>query len=263
MESPANAARGRRSPTSRGRPYTVVLVDDHDLVRGALRQTLSAAGMRVVGEGRTPQAGLEAVRALEPAVVVTDVVFGGVPQPHAVQEISRLAPGSRVVVLTSSRRHELLLGAITAGARGYLLKNATRETIASAIRACAAGECVISPELLESLADRVRGVLPAASTPNGNGAEQIRETLTKRELEIFSRLPSGQTNRAIGDAFSLSENTVKNHIASILTKLNLDNRIQAAVHAVRNGFSLLVALFALHAVADEGELIGTLSSLFG
>jgi two-component system nitrate/nitrite response regulator NarL len=219
--------------------------------------------MFVVGEARTPEAGIEAVKALEPSVVVTDVVFRGIPRPDTIEQISAIAPAARVVVLTSTQRHELFLGAITSGARGYLLKNATRETIASAVRACAVGECVISPEVLESLAERVRDGLPGPSAANGNGAERIRETLTKRELEIFSRLPSGQTNRAIGDAFSLSENTVKNHIASILTKLNLENRIQAAVHAVRNGFSLLVALFALHSVADEGELLGTLASLFG
>ena len=134
---------------------------------------------------------------------------------------------------------------------------------ASAIRACAVGECVISPEILDSLAGRINGRRAASAGPGAREAEEIRQTLTKRELEIFSRLPSGQTNRAIGDAFSLSENTVKNHIASILTKLKLDNRIQAAVHAVRNGFSLVAALFALHSVADEPDIFGAIASLLG
>ena len=111
-EAPALSPRVRRKPAATAKPCTVVLVDDNDLVRGAMRQTLTAAGLRVVGEGRAPEAGLEAVRALEPAIVVTDIVFGGVPQPDAVACLSRLSPASRVVVLTSSRQHELFLSAI-------------------------------------------------------------------------------------------------------------------------------------------------------
>jgi DNA-binding CsgD family transcriptional regulator len=84
-----------------------------------------------------------------------------------------------------------------------------------------------------------------------------------RELEIFRRLPTGETNREIGAVFSLSENTVKNHVASILTKLRLDNRIQAAVQAVRNGLSVFVAAFALHAFGDDADVLGAVARLFG
>jgi DNA-binding NarL/FixJ family response regulator len=265
METRTQAAArtaGRLTPSAK--QPTVVLVDDQDLTRGAMRQTLTAAGLQVVGEGKTLQAGLRAIRDLEPSLVVMDVVFGGVAQVDAVERVSRLAPGARVVVLTSSAHNELLFRSLSAGARGYLLKNAPRETIARAIRACACGECVISPELLRVLAERARRAKVAPAAGNGSqGAEAIRVALTKRELEIFRRLPTGETNREIGDAFSLSENTVKNHVASILTKLHLDNRIQAAVHAVRNGFSLVLAAVAVRAIAGEAEVFGVFSSLFG
>jgi two-component system nitrate/nitrite response regulator NarL len=263
MEMRTNAAQALRRPTSRAKPTTVVLVDDQDLTRGAMRQTLTAVGLRVVGEGKSLQAGVKAVRELEPSLVVMDVVFGGVAQLDAVERVCRMAPSARVVVLTSSAHHELFFRAISAGARGYLLKNAPREAIARAIRACASGECVISPELVTSLAERARRGKVAAAGNSGNGAEEIRAALTKRELEIFRRLPTGETNREIGAVFSLSENTVKNHVASILTKLRLDNRIQAAVHAVRNGLSVFVAAFALHAFGDDADVLGAVAGLFG
>jgi len=265
MEPSAQAAArtAKRSPTS-AKQTTVVLIDDQDLTRGAIRQTLTAAGLQVVGEGKSLQAGLRAVRDLEPSLVVMDVVYGGVARVDGVERVSRLAPSARVVVLTSSAHNEPFFRSISAGARGYLLKNAPREAIARAIRACACGESVISPELLRALAERARRATLAPSSGNGSqGAEAIRTALTKRELEIFRRLSTGETNREIGDVFSLSENTVKNHVASILAKLNLDNRIQAAVHAVRNGLSLVLAAFAVRAVANEPEVFGVFSSLLG
>ncbi|HUE28562.1 MAG TPA: response regulator transcription factor [Solirubrobacteraceae bacterium] len=254
-------AQSVRRPTATAKQPTVVLIDDQDLTRGVMRQTLTAVGMQVIGEGKTLPVGLKAVRDLEPTVVVMDVVFGGVAHVDAVERVMRLAPSARVVVLTSSAHHELFFRAISAGARGYLLKNAPRETIARAIRACACGECVISPELLRGLAERARRARVLAAGNGAQGAEAVRTTLTKRELEIFRRLPTGETNREIGAVFSLSENTVKNHVASILTKLHLDNRIQAAVHAVRNGFSLVLAALALRAVAGEPEVLSVFSSL--
>jgi DNA-binding NarL/FixJ family response regulator len=243
------------------RPHSVILIDEHDLTRGALRQTLVATGMQVVGEGRSPRDVLEALREHAPSVLVIDPVFGGAVHLDWVQRLARLAPSTQVVVLTSSPYRTLVSDAIAAGARGFLLKSSRREAIATGVRACAAGESVVAPELLESLAGRS----PAnGSLEEDHGeADAVSTVLTKRELEVFRRLPTGESNRQIGTVFALSENTVKNHVASILTKLKLDNRIQAAVHAVRNGFGCAGALVAVQLLSDEANPIGVVSSLFG
>jgi two-component system, NarL family, nitrate/nitrite response regulator NarL len=245
------------------RLHTVVLIDEHDLTRAALRQALVATGMHVVGEGRGPGEVLEVLRDQEPSAVVIDPVFAGVVHLDWVERLARLAPATQVVVLTSSSHRGLMSDAIASGARGFLLKSSRREAIATGVRACATGESVIAPELLEGLT--------GSGSRNGErererdelDADTIAATLTKRELEIFRRLPTGESNREIGTAFQLSENTVKNHVASILTKLKLDNRIQAAVHAVRNGLGCVGALVALEFVSGEMETFSSLTSFFG
>ncbi len=244
-----------------GRSHTVVLIDEHDLTRGALKQTLIATGMQVVGEGRSPREVLDVLRRQAPSAIVIDPVFGGAVHLDWVERLAQLTPSTQVVVLTSSPYRSLVSDAIAAGARGFLLKSSRREAIATGVRACAAGESVVAPELLEALAGRG----PANGSPeqNPDEADAIGTVLTKRELEIFRRLPTGESNREIGVVFALSENTVKNHVASILTKLKLSNRIQAAVHAVRNGFGAAGALVAIQLLSDESSPLGLVASLFG
>ena len=127
--------------------------------------------------------------------------------------------------------------AIVAGASGYILKSAPAEEIVSAVRPTAAGESVLSSQIAGKLLERIRALdLPVAASYD-SAAVAIRAALTERELEIFTRLASGRSNQTIAHDLALSSNTVANHIASILAKLHLDNRIQAAVHAVRSGIS--------------------------
>ncbi len=242
------------------RLHTVVLIDEHDLTRAALRQALVATGMHVVGEGRGPGEVLEVLRDQEPSAVVIDPVFDGVVHLDWVERLARLAPATQVVVLTSSAHRTLMSDAIASGARGFLLKSSRREAIATGVRACATGESVIAPELLEGLTGS--GSRSGSIERDGLDADTIAATLTKRELEIFRRLPTGESNRQIGMAFQLSENTVKNHVASILTKLKLNNRIQAAVHAVRNGLGCVGALVAVELVAGEMDTFSSLTSFF-
>jgi DNA-binding NarL/FixJ family response regulator len=127
--------------------------------------------------------------------------------------------------------------AIVAGASGYILKTAPPKAIISAVRATAAGESVISSQIAGKLLQRIRERDIPVTTASDNAASAIRSVLTERELEIFERLASGRSNHDIAHELSLSTNTVHNHIASILAKLHLDNRIQAAVQAVRSGIS--------------------------
>ncbi len=139
-------------------------------------------------------------------------------------------------MLTRSEQNRVV-EAILAGASGYILKTAPPKAIIAAVTATAAGESVLSPQIAGKLLQRIRDrELPI--TANGqDAADAIRAALTERELEIFSKLASGKNNHAIAHELSLSTNTVSNHIASILAKLQLENRIQAAVQAVRSGIS--------------------------
>ena len=215
-------------PTQPSGPITVVLVDEQEMTRSGVRQALEMAGLEVVAEADSGRTGIRAVVDLRPEVVLMDPMFQGGYSIEAIERISLLAPASRILVLTSSKEREILLEAIVAGACGYILKVADAEAIVNAVRAAARGECVISPEVAEGLLTRIRERDTRITASSKREADAIRATLTERELEIFTRLASGVSNREIAGAFSLSESTVKNHVASILAKLHLNNRIQAA-----------------------------------
>ena len=149
------------------------------------------------------------------------------------------------------------------GACGYIVKEAGTEAIVESVRAAASGESVISSHIVGELLAHIRERDIRVTAGSEHAADAIRMLLTERELDIFRRLASGESNHEIGLAFSLSENTVKNHVASILAKLHLDNRIQAAVQAVRCGFSCFTGAFALGALLQgrdslPGTLIGFL-----
>ncbi len=191
--------------------------------------------MELVGEAENGQAAIELVVDLRPDVVLMDLRLPGLSGVEVIEQLALLAPASRVLVLTRSEQNRVV-EAIIAGASGYLLKSAPAETIVGAVKATAAGESVLSPEIAGKLLQRIRELDIPIQT-NESTAVAIRAALTARELEIFTRLASGKTNQEIAHELSLSTNTVANHIASILAKLHLENRIQAAVQAVRSGIS--------------------------
>ena len=173
---------------------------------------------------------------MRPDVVLMDLRLPGISGVEVIKQLSLLAPASRILVLTRSEENRVV-EAIVAGATGYILKNAAPETITNAVLSTAAGESVLSSQIAGRLLERIRALgLPVTGT-NDNDAVAIRAALTDRELEIFTRLASGKSNQEIAHDLALSSNTVANHIASILTKLHLENRIQAAVQAVRSGIS--------------------------
>jgi DNA-binding NarL/FixJ family response regulator len=215
---------------------TVVLVDDEHLIRGALSQALCSGGLDVVGEAANGEDAIEMVLDLRPDVVLMDLRLPGISGVEAIGRLGMLAPASRVLVLTRSEQNRVV-EAIVAGARGYILKSAPPEAILGAVRATAAGESVLSGQIAGKLLERIRERDIPVTASSESAAVAIRAVLTARELEIFNRLASGESNQEIGRELSLSTNTVSNHIASILAKLHLDNRIQAAVQAVRAGIS--------------------------
>jgi DNA-binding NarL/FixJ family response regulator len=216
-------------------PITVVVVDDEHLIRSALAQALSNSGIELVGEAATGEDAIEIVVDVRPDVVLMDLRLPGVSDVRAIEQLGLLAPASRVLVLTRSEQNRVV-EAIIAGASGYILKSASPEAIIAAVRATAAGESVLSSQIAGKLLQRIRELdIPVKDTDTA--AVAIRAVLTNRELEIFTRLASGDSNHEIARELSLSTNTVANHIASILAKLHLENRIQAAVQAVRSGIS--------------------------
>ena len=164
-----------------------------------------------------------------------DLRLPGPSGVQAIEQLALLAPASRVLVLTRSEQNRVV-EAIIAGASGYILKSASADAIISAVRATATGESVLSPQIAGKLLHHIRQLDIPIKT-NDSAAVAIRAALTDRELEIFTRLASGDSNHEIARELTLSTNTVANHIASILAKLHLENRIQAAVQAVRSGIS--------------------------
>ncbi len=218
------------------RPTTVVVIDEESLIRSALSRVLSAGGFELVGEAATGEDALTLVVDVRPDVVLIDLRLSGISGVQTIEQLAMLAPASRVLVLTRSEQNRVV-EAIVAGASGYILKSASPDAIVAAVGATAAGESVLSPEVAGKLLDRIRERDIPVTTANRDAGLAIRAVLTERELEIFKRLASGESNQEIGRELNLSANTVANHIASILAKLHLDNRIQAAVQAVRSGIA--------------------------
>jgi DNA-binding NarL/FixJ family response regulator len=207
-----------------------VLVDDDELLRRALRDALDGEGLAVVGMAPSADEALGLVADNAPDVVVMDL---GTAEPsgiEATRRIATLAPNTRVLVLTRSAEKHEVLEAILAGACGYLVKDAPAESLVSSIKAAAAGETVISPKIAGQLLDQIRGW-----DKSSEAAAAIRALLTPREIEVLKLLAAGKDNLEIAEELFISRRTVKNHISNILSTLQLQNRIQAAVHAVRSG----------------------------
>jgi DNA-binding NarL/FixJ family response regulator len=225
-----------RARVSADRPISVVLVDDEPLIRAALSDAMRRNGVNVVGEAGGGREAVALVVERRPDVVLMEVRLPDVSGVDAIHRIGLLAPTSRVLVLTRDGENHVV-EAIVAGATGYILKTAPPDAVLRAVRATAAGEAVLSPKIAVSLVQRIREREIPVTASHEDAADAIRAVLTERELEIFRRLASGESNQAIGRELSLSSNTISNHVASILAKLHLDNRIQAAVQAVRSGIA--------------------------
>jgi DNA-binding NarL/FixJ family response regulator len=208
----------------------VLLVDDHDLFRTGLRNLLEEEGVVVVGEAGTGNEALRMVEELAPDVVVMDLNMPGLTGVEATRQIASVAPLARVLVLTISDQDGDVLDAILAGACGYLLKDSSIGELMHGIRSAAIGESLISPTIASKVLQRVR-----ASSPMPDIAEQIQTQLSEREIEVLKLIANGRDNADIAGQLHISPKTVKNHISNILMKLQIENRIQAAVYAVRSG----------------------------
>jgi DNA-binding NarL/FixJ family response regulator len=213
-----------------GDAVRVLIVDDHDLFRVGLRNLLEEQGVQVVGEAAGGAEAVRIVREAAPDVVIMDLNMPGMTGVEATRQISGFAPLTRVVVLTISDQDGDVMDAILAGACGYLLKDASIQDLMKGIRAAAVGESLISPTIASKVLRRLR-----ATSTQPEIERTIRAELSDREIEVLKLIANGKDNAQIAGELHISPKTVKNHISNILMKLQIDNRIQAAVYAVRSG----------------------------
>ena len=210
------------------REIRVVLVDDHALFRSGLRELLEQYGVDVAGEAEDGASALEVVRDTAPDVVLMDVTMPGMSGIEATMRIRAVAPTAQVIMLTVSPDEQDVEEAIYAGACGYLLKDAPTREILAAIRAAAAGESHLSPRIAANILQRVR-----TSPDRPPNPEEARAELTARETEVLRLIAEGKDNTQIAKELFISVQTVKNHVSNILAKLEVENRVQAAVLAVQ------------------------------
>jgi DNA-binding NarL/FixJ family response regulator len=205
-------------------------VDDHDLFRTGLRTLLEEQGVDIVGEADNGMKAIAAIRETAPEVVVMDLNMPGISGVEATRQIAMIAPLTRVLVLTISDQDADVMDAILAGACGYLLKDSSIDELMAGIGAAAAGESLVSPAIAAKVLQRLR-----ATSASPHEAETIRSELSDREIQVLKLIANGKDNAMIAAELHISPKTVKNHISNILMKLQIENRIQAAVYAVRSG----------------------------
>lgn len=239
MSGPPNSP----APPANAAPVRVALVDDHEMMRegiGAILQ--SYPDIEVVGGAANGREGLALVRATNPDVVCMDVEM---PVMDGLEATRRLvadpALRARVLMLTTFEREDYLISALEAGASGFLLKNSRPEHLTDAIRAVAAGEALLAPELTmavikRALARRETGGTAAAALPGQLGAgADVAVPLTEREREVLALLALGLSNTEIAARLFVGRATVKTHVSNVLAKLGLRDRVQAVAYAYRSG----------------------------
>ncbi len=203
----------------------VFLLDDHEIVRRGVRELLETdEGIAVVGEASTAAEALARVPLVTVDVALLDVQLPDGSGIEVCRELLSANPGLRCIMLTSFADDEALLGAIVAGASGYLLKQLRGPDIVDAVRRAAAGQSLIDPGLARRAADRLR------RAPDED--ERLKD-LTPQERRILTALADGKTNRQIADELFLAEKTVKNYVSNLLSKMGMSRRTEAAVYAVR------------------------------
>lgn len=207
----------------------VLIVDDHPMVRQGLCSLLSQyPDIRVVGQAASGSVALELITKLQPDVVLLDIRLAEVSGLDLAHRLRQMEPKSRIIILTSYDDEGYLLKAAQAGAHGFLLKSASAEILAEAIRAVHAGERRLSPSLLSKVLHQFEQ-LAVHKMHQESG-------LTQDEIDILRLITDGATNREIAEELHFSEITVKRRVQDIFLKLEVDNRLQAAVEAVRRGF---------------------------
>ena len=208
----------------------VLIVDDHDLFRTGLRSLLEEQGLEVA-DAAGGESALARLRSFPADVVVMDVNMPGMSGIVATRRVLEQAPATAVLMLTITSADERVLEAVRAGASGYLLKDAELDEIVAGIRAAAAGRTAIDPQVAATLVAHVRQTATAGPEESPGPVPRLSE----RERDVLALIAEGCDNAEIGRRLFVSPSTVKNHVSSVLEKLGVDNRVQAAVYATRHG----------------------------
>jgi RNA polymerase sigma factor (sigma-70 family) len=215
----------------------VLLVDDQTLVRQGIQLLLEIeADIQVIGQAANGRKALQLVEALHPDVVLMDVRMPDMDGVTATQAISARFPDTGVIILTTFEDDEFVFGGLEAGARGYLLKDISSDEMAQAIRKVAAGEALIQPSITRKvLAEFSRLATAAEKSETKPLKPALAEPLTEREQEVLRALAKGLSNREIARQLVITEGTVKNHVSSLIAKLEVRDRTQAVLKAQELG----------------------------
>ncbi len=218
------------SEKASGSSIRVMVVDDHELFRQGVSSILSRIDdVEVVAEAENGRVAVQKAREYRPDVVLMDINMPVCDGLKATRQIKAEYPDIRILILTVTDTEEMLFEAIKSGASGYVLKNATPALLIDSVKRVSAGEPVIPGNL-------AMRIITEFSKPTEGKGTPVVDQLTEREVEVLRHLSTGASNREIARALFISENTVRNHVRSILDKLHLANRVQAAAYAVREGF---------------------------
>jgi len=209
-------------------PITIILVDDHDVVRRGIRGYLDTlTEFQVVGEACSGEEALKLVLEYIPDVVLMDLIMPGMDGIETTRRIKALSPRTQVVVLTSYHEDAHIFPALKAGAISYILKDMKVEKLAEAILRAVQGEVTLHPRVAARVLQNIRG--------ESSGEENLFTELTERELDVLKLIANGMTNSQIASKLVISENTVKGHVSNILSKLHLADRTQVAVYTWQKG----------------------------
>lgn len=204
-------------------PIRIMLVDDHQVVRQGVRMFLTLdPDLEIIGEATDGKASIEMARQLKPDVILMDLLMPVMDGVTAIGILRKELPDTEIIALTSVLEDNAVMGAMRAGAIGYLLKDTAAEELIRAIKAAAEGQVQLSPRVAERLFREIR-------------APESPEILTERETDVLRLLASGLSNKQIAAQLVIGEKTVKTHVSNILSKLGVSSRTQAALHAARIG----------------------------
>lgn len=207
----------------------LMIVDDHEVVRMGLRAALEVEpDFTVVAEAGNGQDAVDKARAHQPDIVLMDVRMDGMDGIEACREIRSELPQTKVLMLTSFAEEETVVAALLAGAAGYVLKNVARSRLLEALRSVARGESLLDSRVTKGVLEKLVSQKQAASADDG-------PELTARELEVLALISEGATNKEIAAKLVVSENTARNHVSHILSKLGFSRRSEAAAYAVKKG----------------------------
>jgi DNA-binding NarL/FixJ family response regulator len=217
--------------TNENSEITVLIVDDHPMVREGLRSMLTAPGIRVVGDAKSGQKALELVKKLQPDVTLLDIRMPDMNGIQVLEAIKTAKSPTLVIMVTTYKNLSYLLRSLAAGASGFILKDISRDNLLATVKAIASGASMVDRVFLQEV---LRTLDDSKETPTEVVLEQT-DPLTPREMDVLRLMVEGLTNRAIANILNLSPGTVKGYVKTILEKLLVSDRTQAAVKAIRTG----------------------------